>query len=173
MLWNVINNILRKSSNKSDIVELQCNGRKATEKCEICEVFNNHFATAGQKVKDSIVSTSNKVAVDYVKQVSDVLLFSPVSELYINNIVLKMKSKRSSGYDEISNMLLKQLISVINLPLCIVINKSLFNGEFPDLMKLAKVIPLHKGGLKNIPDNYRPISLLPMLSKVLERVVYN
>ena len=40
-------------------------------------------------------------------------------------------------------------------------------------MKIAKVVPLHKGGLKNIPDNYHPISLLPVLSKVLERIVYN
>ena len=84
-----------------------------------------------------------------------------------------MKSKKSCGYDEISNMLLKHLIPVIQIPLCVVINKSLLSGEFPELMKIAKVVPLYKNGERNLPDNYRPISLLTVLSKVLERVVYN
>ena len=83
-----------------------------------------------------------------------------------------MKDKTSSGVDGISNVLLKRLINVIKMPLCTVINHSLMDGEFPDLMKLAKILPLHKGGELELPDNYRPISLLPVLSKVLERVVY-
>ena len=51
-------------------------------------------------------------------------------------------------------------------------NRSLEEGVFPDLMKLAKIIPLHKGGEKNECDNYRPTSLLPVISKVLEKLVY-
>ena len=58
-------------------------------------------------------------------------------------------------------------------PLTALISTSLQSGIFPDLMKIAKVIPLHKGGEMNIPDNFRPISLLPVLSKVLERVAFD
>ena len=60
---------------------------------------------------------------------------------------------------------------VIKLPLCYVINRLLNSGEFPDLMKIAKVLPLHKGGELEVTDNYRPISLLPIISKVLEKIV--
>ena len=57
--------------------------------------------------------------------------------------------------------------------LTLIINQSLMSGVFPDKLKLAKVIPLYKKGDSTITDNYRPISLLPTLSKVLEKIVYN
>ena len=98
--------------------------------------------------------------------------FKRVSESEICRIIQNLKSKSSSGVDSISNVLLKKLVSVIKGPLCVIFNKSLSSGIFPDLMKLAKVVPLHKSGDTNLPDNYCPISLLPVLSKVLEKVVY-
>ena len=64
-------------------------------------------------------------------------------------------------------------MNVIKGPLCQIFNKSLQTGIFPNLMKIAKVIPLHKSGDTAIPDNYRPISLLPVVSKILERIVFN
>ena len=57
-------------------------------------------------------------------------------------------------------------------PLEIVFNKSLTSGEFPDSMKIAKIKSLHKDGSREDRDNYRPISLLPVISKVLEKIVY-
>lgn len=53
----------------------------------------------------------------------------------------------------------------------IIVNQSLSKNEFPNEMKIARVIALHKGGPKNNADNYRPISLLPVISKILEKVV--
>ena len=138
----------------------------------ICDIFNKHFASAGVKVKNSIPSTT-KNPIDYVKQISDHLIISPVSEQYVCRVVANLKPKRSCGYDHISNVLLKNLISVIKLPVCIILNKSLLTGEFPELMKLAKVLPLHKSISKMQPDNYHPISLLPVISKILEKVVFD
>ena len=78
-----------------------------------------------KKVFDSI-DQSNKVnPLNYVKRVTEALLFTPVNEQYITRIVMAMKSKMSSGYDDISNALLKRLVSVINVPMCIIFNKSL------------------------------------------------
>ena len=57
-------------------------------------------------------------------------------------------------------------------PLCMVINESMSTGKFPDLMKLAKVVPLYKGKARDIEMNYRPISLLTTMSKVMEKVIY-
>ena len=62
---------------------------------------------------------------------------------------------------------------VIINPLTILINQSIERGIFPDQLKVAKVIPLHKKGDNQAMDNYRPISLLPAISKIYERVIYD
>ena len=84
-----------------------------------------------------------------------------------------MKPKSSSGYDCISNLLLEKLVNVLKVPLAYIFNLSLEMGVFPDLMKIVKVLPLFKTGDSTTPNNYRPISLLPVISKVLEKIVYN
>ena len=68
---------------------------------------------------------------------------------------------------------MKELKFIISPILTSIINKSLQQGKFPTLFKLARVIPLHKGGSKSEINNYRPISILPLLSKIFERIVYN
>ena len=107
-----------------------------------------------------------------VKQVSSQLRFKRVTEAQICKIVENLKPKSSTGPDGVSNNLLKKLVHVIKCPLCVIFNKSLQSGVFPDLMKLAKVIPIFKAGDPMLCDNYRPISLLLVISKVLEKIVY-
>ena len=83
-----------------------------------------------------------------------------------------MKSKNSSGKDEISNKLLKSIKGEISKPLTIIINECLETGIFPDALKVAKVKPLYKKGDNCCFNNYRPISLLPTISKIFERVMF-
>ena len=83
-----------------------------------------------------------------------------------------MKSKTSTGCDNISSKLLKELANVLGGPISILINKSMESGIVPKSMKTAKVIPIFKSKDKTIFTNYRPISLLPALSKVLEKVIH-
>ena len=85
-----------------------------------------------------------------------------------------MPKRASSGYDNISNKLLKLLKDEISEPLCDLFNASLEQCVFPSNMKLSEVdlIPLHKGKSCDAPENYRLISLLVTISKVLEKLVY-
>ena len=175
LLWNVVNNLLKKSNNRTEVTKLLCNKNLITDSSEICNAFNAHFVTAGQRVQNSIIKGSSAdvnecETVDYIRES---MTLPCVTEGQICKIVQNMKSKNSSGLDGISNTLLKQIISVIKMPLCVIFNKSLSSGIFPDLMKIAKVLPLHKIGTVTNPDNYRPISLLPVISKVLEKIIYN
>ena len=96
----------------------------------------------------------------------------PINEYEICSIVSRFKPKSSKGYDGISNDFLKKIVNCIKLPLCIIFNKSIESGIFPDLMKTAIVKPLFKSGDTECCDNYRPISLLPVISKVLEKNIY-
>ena len=83
-----------------------------------------------------------------------------------------MKSKKSTGCDRISSRFLKTMRGEIAYPLSVVINNSLCTGTVPDSMKIAKVIPVYKAKDRQSMSNYRPISLLSVFSKVLEKAVY-
>ena len=90
----------------------------------------------------------------------------------IEKIVSGIKNKSSSGNDGISNRLVKELCPVISMPLSIVFNTSLQTGTFLSRMKGADVSPLNKSKSKLEKGNYRPISLLITMSKILEKIVY-
>ena len=91
----------------------------------------------------------------------------------IKRLVENLPSKTSSGHDDISNKLLKEICEPLLPALDYIVNESLKLGIFPTIMKLAEVVPLFKSGKSEIVGNYRPISLLMTISKVLENVVYN
>ena len=91
-------------------------------------------------------------------------------------IISKMKPKSSSGLDNISCRLMKDISDINAIPLTLLINQSLQSGIFSDKLKIAKVVPIFKAGKDNIDSyvhNYRPISLLSCFSKIFERVIYN
>ena len=97
---------------------------------------------------------------------------TPTDSNEINSLINKLVNKHSSGYDSISNHMLKWLHPVITEPLSIIFNLSIQHGIFPDYMKVAEVVPLHKGGDESLCNNYRPISLLITISKMLEKLIY-
>ena len=84
-----------------------------------------------------------------------------------------MENKTSCGVDGISNSLLKSIKSEIVQPVTVLINQMLTTGIFPDKLKIAKVVPLYKKGDNTLFSNYRPISILPSLSKIFEKIVYS
>ena len=83
-----------------------------------------------------------------------------------------INSLKSIGHDGISTRLLKQIQFAISTPLTVILNKSLENVEVPTPLKLAKVVPIYKAKENYIFNNYRPISLLPCISKVLEKLIH-
>ena len=100
------------------------------------------------------------------------MFFEPASVEEVSNLINALKPKNSSGYDDISNRLLKELHPVIIEPLTDIINRSLHQGTFPDDMKQSDTIPLYKAKERYYTTNYRPISLLLTMSKILEKIVY-
>ena len=100
-------------------------------------------------------------------------MFSLVKPDDINKIIDKLKSKTSTGIDGISNKILKGIKSAIIEPLTLIINQIFTTGIFPHRLKQAKVIPLYKKDDNFLLKNYRPISILPTISKVAERIMFN
>lgn len=81
-----------------------------------------------------------------------------------------MKNKTSSGLDEISNTILKKIVTVIVIPLVHILNLSFMQGKFPEALKTSKVIPLFKKGNKQNIENYRPLALTSNIAKLYEKL---
>ena len=111
---------------------------------------------------------------DYMKApVPDSMFLFDTDQLEIAKIVRECKPKKSTGYDGINMNIIKSVIKSISKPLVSICNLSLSSGIFPDVMKIARVIPLYKAGEKDLFTNYRPVSLLPQFSKILEKIYYS
>ena len=83
-----------------------------------------------------------------------------------------MDNKSNSGYDGLSSKIIKTINNDISKPLNLIINQMITSGIFADDLKMAKIIPLYKKGDINSITNYRPISLLPTLSKIFKRLIF-
>ena len=97
---------------------------------------------------------------------------NPTNRSEIVSLIHKLPNKTSTGYDDISNVMLKELHTSIVDPLTLIFNKSLAEGCFPDMMELADVVPLYKSKEHYLTNNYRPISLLITVFKLLEKIMY-
>ena len=100
------------------------------------------------------------------------MFVSPVTQIEILNVISNLKES-SAGHDEIPSKLLKKTCHLLIEPLLHVIYLSLLNGVFPDELKIAQVLLLFKSGDKSIINNYRPVSILSVFSKIFEHVMYN
>ena len=105
-------------------------------------------------------------------QVKEKFLFRSVKEEEILTELKNLKRKKATGLDNLPTGLLKDAAGVIAKPLTFIINLSLETGVVPTEWKMAKVIPIFKSGSMAEIDNYRPISILPTLSKILEKMVH-
>jgi len=173
MTWKTINSLLGKSNDKSCITLLSVNNEQITDPKQINEHFVSHFTQVG-RIQSEKIPTSKKASEDYMTNIinSNSAYFNPTDEFEVCEIIHKMKPTSSKGYDEISSTILKNIMISIAIPLSILINRSLNEGQFPDLLKIAKVVPLYKGKCKQDVSNYRPISILSCISKVFEKIIH-
>ena len=99
--------------------------------------------------------------------------FEPCTAEEIKLLILSLKSSKSYGPNSIPVFILQLLADIISSHLEIIFNLSFNTGKHPNLLKLAKTIAIFKKGSKLLTSNYRPISLLSNLNKILEKLVFN
>ena len=104
---------------------------------------------------------------------SNNMYLAPVVESDIMKIINKFDSNKSAGYDNIGNHIIKTVCNEIIEPLTNIFNLSISTGSVPDKLKIAKVIPIYKKENPDAFSNYRPVSLLPCFSKILERLIFD
>ena len=123
---------------------------------------------------NSITVTNKTNHNDYLKtEIDTVFQFQQVDENDILNIMNNLTPKTSSGIDNLFIKQIKVIQYELAKPLTLITNQVFSSGIFPDKLKIAKVIPIFKKGDDTDVNNYRPISLLPAISKIIEKVIYN
>ena len=174
--WKNIRALINKHNNKINIPEqLNIKNDILTDEQDIANALNHHFINIGKTLSNSI--SNSKYTADHYRNkhqtITNSIFLLPTNDNEILNITRCLKNKTSAGSDDITQKLLKTTIFNILTPLSDIINTTLTTGIFPDKLKIAKVIAIHKKGEKDNPDNYRPISILPSMSKIFEKIIYN
>ena len=174
-LWNIINEICKSKNDKSCLIDcLKINDVLEYNAWKITNKFGKYFSSVGKDFANK-VAESMRGSAYYCQKIplnKNSLFMTPCSEIELLRLMQKLPSKTSSRHDNISNILLKNIGPCIVSPLVRIFNESLSMGIFPEVMKLAEVVPLYKAKEKFLETNYRPISLLTTMSKILEKVVY-
>ena len=149
------------------------NGRKLSEPLQIANCLNEHFSSVGEKMAEKFVDMENgKDPLDFIGTLNAPPAdFYATSEDEVKKLIQSLENKKASGFDLISNRILKSTCETILPYITSLFNACIKKGVFPNCFKIAQVVPLFKGGDKENPSCYRPISLLPSLGKLLEKIV--
>jgi len=158
--------LLQKSSDK--IHEVYVNGTFVKDEQKIAEAFKDHFETCAAKLSEGLPQGEDTSS---VMAQGERWSLKRTNENEVIKIIKSLKNKNSAGYDNLSNRMLKREPHVFARLIVNLINESLEEAIFPNCLKTAKIIPIYKKGDKTNLNNYRPIALLPVLSKVFEKVV--
>lgn len=170
-LWNVIKDKLGKNTKKnSKISYILENNNKITDTTEIAESMNNYFCDIGEKLRDKITQPHNATRT-LPPNNNNTIYLKPTNQNEVKEIISNMKNK-NGGVDGINSNTLKTINNKICSPLANIFNNCLDKEIWPDALKTAEVIPLHKANEKHLQNNYRPISLISNLAKIFEKLIH-
>ena len=164
-----------RKSHKSVINELKlpC-GNSIYDSHELSNAFNDHFSSVGPKLaNDSHANVDNSSHLDYLTETGYCTFeLKPTSVSNVRLLLSRLCKSKSTGLDKISAKLLCECADLIAESLCTIFNQSIVS-VFPDEWKLSKVIPSFKQGNRSDLNNYRPISVILVVAKVFERIIYD
>ena len=169
--WKIIRTILGGSS-RGRIKSIMVNGENVEDEEMIAGAFNDYFTTVASDL-DRLLPDSTANPMNYVhSSVVSSMFLNPVTAVEIDSVIMSQKKKSNR-----KNTLPLSILSACRQMLCDVIaylvNDSFDSGVFPQLLKRAEIVPVFKSGDPKLVYNYRPISLLPLMSKIYERCMYN
>ena len=171
--WKVLQQLLGGNKKSLDLPSGMNIDEKRVEETErIAESFNNFFGNIGRRLPQNI----NQPNINFkyflrksCKVASSIALIPPTTnEVY--NELNRLKNKKADGSDDLSPFFIKTASLIITPYLTYFIEFMFNQGVFPNILKIAKVI-IFKSGEKSLIENYRPIFLLPVFSKIIEKLI--
>ena len=169
-LWKVIKKIVPSKSSSTANTNL-LNSK------DTAAAFNDYFTSIGNKLGEHFESinkncTCNNLCSEHTVSDVDTFKFTDITPDFVYKQICNMNNDKSPGLDGLNVKLLKLAAPYISNCIAHICNLSLYSSQFPDNWKRAKVTPIYKTGDKSDVSNYRPISVLPITSKIIERAVH-
>ena len=169
-VWKLLRELKDPGKDKKPF-QLKIDNITVTDPKTIANHFNSHFSniariSAGIRSPSIIGLPSNR------SNFEDFVI-PRISETKVSKMINDLSPNKASGLDNIGANILKTAATVINSQITRICNLSIDTGKFPDAWKQAKIKPLHKSGSREEAKNYRPVSILPIMSKILERHVHD
>ena len=172
-IWKGIKSLISNSASGLFVPQaIYSNGTLTSDSKGIANAFNDYFCTVAKDIQSSI-KFSFKSYQDYLNNIFHKTFFiSPTDTIEISDIISNLSTDKSQGPNGIPTKILHLLKDDIARILADLFNKSFTTGIFPSALKIAKIIPIHKKDTKLECANYRPISILSNLDKILEKLMY-
>ena len=170
--WKTLREVIARKKCQSTVQSITVNGEVCTNSKRIAEEFNNYFANVGAELERQIPAASTEPRWYLTGDYPDSIFLTPTNPAEVTTFLLHLKNS-SAGHDSLQPSIMKLVSDVIPDPLAHVINLCFEQSVFPEELKKANVLPIHKGGDSNLFQNYQPISMLPVFSKVFERLLHN
>ncbi|RVE47697.1 hypothetical protein evm_007686 [Chilo suppressalis] len=164
--WSIINNT-RLNIPKDHILEISDNDEMICNPEQIANNFNNYFIN-----RITPASVSSTYGTSTLENTRDSFFMAPSVPKDILLIIKNLKNTNSEGHDGISTKIVKSVGDLISGHLSFIINLSILSGIYPDMLKTSIVKPLFKKGNRLLMNNYRPIALNPVMSKIYEKYIY-
>ena len=142
----------------------------------LSETFNTHFASIGPKLMEKIPCDENNCSyLEYLNcHISgNTFELKSTTSSMVCSLLDKLCKSKATALDKISAKLLRYCPDLLSESLTVISNCSFNTGIFPDEWKCSKVIPLFKHGERRDLNYYRPISIIPVVAKVFERIIYD
>ena len=168
--WETINDHLNRHSNKIKQIEyLNTPTSKIENPASISNTLNNYFVNIGKNLTATINTTDNEYMQYLHPTTIPTFKFEQITSQAVTKIIESLRCKTSSASDNINTILIKTLKEELTKPLAISANQIINSTISPQSMKIAKIIPIFKKDDPHDCSNYRPISILPALSKIFEK----
>ena len=178
-IWNCLKDI-NKVADTQIISKIKNIDTTYNKPKDIANALNNHFVNVAKQFNttnntDSFESVNLKLENYISTKIPHNVHFNipPITLNFVKKNLSKINCSKSCGIDNLQGKFLKLAAQVISTSLLIIYNLSLKTGIFPEKWKQARVTPIFKSGDDTNCDNYRPISILPILSKILERHIHD
>ena len=173
--WRTINEVLNKRSKSSSIDCLKESGTEILNKKDVSNAMNNYFCNIGSDLADKIQPAANPILSGEFEVNKDraKFRFKAIELKDIRDTFAKAKATKSFGVDNISSYFLKLALPYIVNSLTFLFNTSFETSQFPDSWKVDRITPIFKDGDRTDKSNYRPISVLHVISKLFEKLVFN
>ena len=165
--WKILNEALNKNKQRNAITKITSNKVQYEKETDIANELNNYFINGGvevnkfKNVKNVINNIWNEKTLE----------FQATTEEEIKTIITELNKNSAPGPDGITTKDLLILKDIISKPLSKMVNNIILSGNFPKTLKNTIVLPIFKSGDTVCPGNYRPISLISSLSKIIEKVI--